>query len=505
MECEVIAPLSKKLIEALKQRVQKLETYYIELTGENLGLQFQLMVSRKDPQAFANSSNPSLGEDANYDVSPASKESKLKFQTDLVNHASMDKDHDLDGKISQCPSRTEDQLQFSVASKKNQQLSLYSSEYAKFKYGFDGSELMRSTNSITQKDQTEAILSNFMIFIQLKSLFESKVTFCEDELQCSEEEVRSRLASASEVINLSKKLLEVTSEVEKLKADKTLKKEQVQALRYCERQLETQFASLKEEKSQLEECIKILHRESIIPSKFLDGLENDLMMLNSCIDFQVSASNIVERKLPELESVWHDLKVHLSELEMENVLLSERIFGLEAVLRCLTDERESSRLVMHKLEPGTIHLQDEIRSLETQIEAQKVDMKQKSHNMHKRWSEAQEECEYLKLVNLKLESMTESLSKECCSLQKSNGELRKKNMELKKYCAVLEAELRESGKVFPDLLNKVEALEANFSLMLEEVAIKEKAMNSELDVLVCENKKQKKKIFLEESLLNQMY
>lgn len=50
-------------------------------------------------------------------------------------------------------------------------------------------------------------------------------------------------------------------------------------------------------------------------------------------------------------------------------------------------------------------------------------------------------------------------------------------MELKKYCAVLEAELRESGKVFPDLLNKVEALEAIFSLMLEEVAIKEKVMN----------------------------
>lgn len=46
-------------------------------------------------------------------------------------------------------------------------------------------------------------------------------------------------------------------------------------------------------------------------------------------------------------------------------------------------------------------------------------------------------------------------------------------MGLKKYCAVLEAELQESGKVFPDLLNKVEALEAIFSLMLEEVATKE--------------------------------
>jgi chromosome segregation ATPase len=207
----------------------------------------------------------------------------------------------------------------------------------------------------------------------------------------------------SEVTNLSKKLLEKTFEAEKLKADNMTK--------------ETQITNLLEEKSQVEEVM----------NKFLGDLHNDLMVLNGSMDFQDTTSKILERKLAEIENGRHDLEVHLSKLEVENVQLSQRIFGLEAVLRCVTDEKEANRLVNQKLESHAISLKDEIRRLETQLEEQRVDMKQKLQNMQNMWLEAQEE--YVKLVNPSLQLMTGGLSEECSSLQKSNGELRKKNWE----------------------------------------------------------------------------
>lgn len=251
----------------------------------------------------------------------------------------------------------------------------------------------------------------------------------------------------SEVTQLSKKLLEKTFTMMK----------------------ETQITNLQEEKSQVEEVI----------NKFLGDLHNDLMVVNS---------KILERKLAEIENGRHDLEVHLSELEVENVELSERIFGLEAVLRCVTVEKEANRLVNQKLESHAISLKDEIRRLETQLEEQKVDMKQKLQNMQNRWLEAQEE--YVKLVNPSVQLMTGGLSEECSSLQKSNGELRKKNWELHKHCTVLEAKQLESHKVFSQALNEVEALEEKISLM-QEVASKEKAITSELDVLLHGNQRLK--------------
>jgi hypothetical protein len=137
-----------------------------------------------------------------------------------------------------------------------------------------------------------------------------------------------------------------------------MKEEQVQALRYCQTELETKITNLQEEKSQVEEVIK----------KFLGDLHNDLMVVNGSMDFQDTTSKIIERKLAEIENGRHDLEVHLSELEVENVQLSQRIFGLEAVLRYVADEEEANCLVNQKLESHAISLKDEIRRLETQLE-----------------------------------------------------------------------------------------------------------------------------------------
>ncbi|KAF2318447.1 hypothetical protein GH714_007786 [Hevea brasiliensis] len=156
-------------------------------------------------------------------------------------------------------------------------------------------------------------------------------------------------------------------------------------------------------------------------------------------------------------------------------------------------------------ESCAVNLQEEVRILKRELEAQKCDKKQKLQDMQKKWLEAQEECEYLKIANLKLQTTAESLIDECSSLQQSIVELRKQKMELHEHCTFLEAELSELQKSFSDMFKEVEALEGKYTFMLEEIASKEKALSLELDALLQENKKYKEKLDLEESQLNQMY
>ncbi|KAL5569483.1 hypothetical protein UlMin_026058 [Ulmus minor] len=78
------------------------------------------------------------------------------------------------------------------------------------------------------------------------------------------------------------------------------------------------------------------------------------------------------------------------------------------------------------------------------------------------WLEAQE-CDYLSITDQKLQATTESITKECGWLEKSNGDLRKKTCELK-----------ASQKILSNTLKEIDALEAKFSLILEGVSLKEK-------------------------------
>lgn len=426
-----------------------------------------------------------------------------------------------------------EQIQLSLANIKKQQYTLYSPENIECKYGVYSPKFLKNTELITQKAQVESILNNL---IQLNKLFEAKTTESEDELH-SREGIRARntndnlvqdelvcndlkendppfscqgssslnIELESEFTDLSKELLVKICEIDKLKANHLLKEEEIVAVRHCQRDLETQISNLQAEKRQLEENMEIMQRESSVTSKCLDDLRNDMVLLNTSMESQVSSNKILERKSLELESSKDELELHLSELEEENVQLSERISGLEAQLRYFTDERESGRLVLQNSESHAKHLQDEIRRLETEMQAQKVDMKQKLQDMQKRWLASQEECEYLKQANPKLQATAESLIEECSSLQKSNGELRKQKLEMYERCTVLEAKLRESQEYFLYCSRKIEDLEETLSSTLEEISVKEKTLNTELETLVQENRNHKEKLAVEENLLNQMY
>ncbi|XP_059666011.1 uncharacterized protein LOC132311882 isoform X2 [Cornus florida] len=423
------------------------------------------------------------------------------------------------------------QLQLFFINLKKQPYTLHIPVNTDCNYAID---YLAIANSITQKEQVATFLDNL---IQLNNLFETRITVSEGDLQCSEEEIRARITNASEVLNkldgdnlekntlvfssqepkslneklesrvadLSNELLAKDVGIGELKVDHLLKEEEIKALMHHQRDLENQISDLKKTKGEMEENMDVMQREGSTASKCLDELRNDMMVLSSCMDSHVSANKVLQRKILELESSKQELELHLSELEEENVYLSERVSGLEAQLRYLTDAKESSRLELQHSESHIINLQDVIRTLENEMEAQKIDMKEKLQDMHKQWLEAQEECEYMKKANPKLQATAESLIDECSSLQNLNGELRQQKIDLNKRCTILEKDLRESRNKFSDYSEKIDFLEAKFSSMLEEIASKEKTLNSELDALCHQNKEHTEKIILEESLLNQMY
>ncbi|PIA54916.1 hypothetical protein AQUCO_00901075v1 [Aquilegia coerulea] len=391
-----------------------------------------------------------------------------------------------------------------------------------------------SPNITTQKFEAEAILNNFT---ELNKLLETKTSECEIVFQRIEAELRERNECATDALEnleqfdskknaphgrsqelknlktkpeakdsyLNNDLLAKGTETKALETSLLLKEEEIEVLRHSLKEAEAQISDLQKEKFLLEEKLEVISRGSSITSKCLDDVRNDMLMLTSNLDSHVSANKMLERKSSELESGKREIELHLLELEEENVQLSERLSGMEAQLRYLTDEKESGRLELENSKSLSTDLRNEIKRLEAEIEIQKVDLKNKLQDMQKRWSEAQEECEYLKRANPKLQATAESLIEECDSMQKLNGELRKQKLELHDRCTHLEAELRESRNSFFDCCKKIEILELKFSSMQEDFISKEKILTSELDSLLQENKEHKEKLILEESLLSQMY
>ncbi|XP_076887107.1 uncharacterized protein LOC143537166 isoform X2 [Bidens hawaiensis] len=250
----------------------------------------------------------------------------------------------------------------------------------------------------------------------------------------------------------------------------------------------SQLSDLKLVNNQLEESLKLVQKQ-----------------LDDTKDSHVSSNKILETKLLELETHNHELEKQLAEFEEDNLHLSGRIAGLESQLRYLTDDRESSRLEAEHSESQVLKLQAEIGKLENELEAMKVDTRQKVQDMQKRFLEAQEECEYLKKANPKLESTTENLMEECSLLQKSNSELRQQRLELNNRCTVLETKLRESQDSFLKLSKFSEDLEEKLSSTIDGIESKENVFSSEIDGLHVKLKEHMEKCVNEENMLNQMY
>ncbi|KAK4789814.1 hypothetical protein SAY86_017118 [Trapa natans] len=472
-------------IESLKLKVQELERDCNELTDENLQLLFKLKESPnlQISDSHSNASGKECQEDELFRSGQRRLESRIHYVEEqlsmkngeclnLQNKCAELEDHlqTFRVRVSQldvelCESHAEAdgwETRFSELEKqfedykKQREVSVV--DDANFSSSPDDIEMMKGTYFVTQGSEQEAVLDKL---VDKKNLMEKEdseknkgTAEVENPVLTLNQQPRVLLPTLeSKSSYLHTELLSKALEMDNTKAEHMLNPGEADALGGQERELERRVSQI-DEKSQL-----------------------------------VLANEVLKRKLSELKLEWSALEEHLSELEKDNVSLSERICGLEAQLRYLTDEREMSRSALQVSESRCLKLQEDVSKLESRIKELKVDLREKLNELQKQLLETKEECGYLRIANKKLEATAESVIEECSLLQKSNTELRAENLELNGNFMVLQAELTESNRVFAQLSAEIEVLLDKCNSVLEETALKESAINAELDALLLENKR----------------
>ncbi|KAL2323169.1 hypothetical protein Fmac_027548 [Flemingia macrophylla] len=258
----------------------------------------------------------------------------------------------------------------------------------------------------------------------------------------------SKLALEVRITDLNKELTNKSSVIGNLEANLSYKEKEIEVQQKQLSELEAKVYRLEQEKSQLEK-----HMEAVIK-------ENR-----------------------------HELELHISDIEQEKQQLSTHTSVLEDQLRDLTNEQEFHLSELENSRSQVARLQETIIVMKSEIDSSTEDFKQKMKVAQIRWSEAQEECDYLRGANQKLQITGEKLEEECSSLEKLNGDMRQQNLKLEEYCSLMGDRLRESDERFIKCSKRVELLEKKFTLMLEDIASKEKHLLSDLDGFFDENMK----------------
>ncbi|KAM0949498.1 putative NT-type C2 domain-containing protein [Dioscorea sansibarensis] len=383
-----------------------------------------------------------------------------------------------------------------------------------------------STDAVTQKGQVDNMVKRFVKF---NEILESKLVECRALIQFADGDNKQRDQNSVEAKRWLKdnllyeqqfgaveakensrngdahiELIESKSMIEELKAVCSSKDEQVDDLRNSNRELEDLLSDIRREKDQLEEQLNTALGEINVASNCLEDARHEVMMLKGSVDSHASANKMLERKLVELESSKNELDLHISELEKENVQLSERIFGLEAQLRYLTNEKESNRLELEDSKAHIADLKDQLSSLQTAMDSQKLGLELKLQEAQKILAESQEESELLKRAQSKQQGTIENLMEECVSLQKSTADLKKQKLDLHGQNSRLEVELGESLKKSADFCEKVEFLEGKLSLLQKDIILKENSLATKVEDIYKENKELEERIRQAHILLNQL-
>lgn len=506
-----------KEIESLREKVQELERDCTELTDENLELLFKLKDSNKtDIRKCASfdsmssehpnvcPSDASEVSDPNFHISHLEEELKKKVGEEEQKTGSESSEHyyteiskqldtafDLLMKpwydLSSDQNGTRDGFLDGLVTgnKRKSAMSMMSAEYIL--------SFLRELNKQMEVRMTVCgkMIGNHEIEVQERNdvIADAKRKMEESILQVQELE-KSMAKTEENYANLMKELDQKRSEIDLLEANLLSKEQENNFLLHRQRELEAEVSELQLEKSHLEQNIELALRERNI-STDLENLQNDLT-----VSSHVSANADLEKSLEMLEREKGELEYTMLGFEEENTQLHECVSGLETQVKQLKDEKEFSLRETDNLKSVAMNLQ----KLKTEMDIQILDLEQKVEDMQKRWLGAQEECEYLKGENKTLQASAASSVQDCMKLQDSNSELERVNRELQKNCSALVSQLCESKKSLSGCFRKAELLEDRLTLVLDDFAVRENSLRSELDALVKQNIPQKEKLALEESL-----
>uniref|UniRef100_M8BQK7 Uncharacterized protein n=1 Tax=Aegilops tauschii TaxID=37682 RepID=M8BQK7_AEGTA len=388
-------------------------------------------------------------------------------------------------------------------------------------------ELLVLTSSVeshvSANEVHETKISEFVRTVMLKEQEIDGLQLCTREMentvadiQKEKSQLEERLAASLEESSMTSKLLDEAREdllvlsssvdshvsangvletkINELVRTVMLKEQEINGLQHCTTEMENTISDIQKEKDQLEERLAASLEESSMTSKCLDEAREDLLVLTSSVDSHASANKVLETKISELESRKVELELLVTKLEQENIEFSEFISELEAQLTSLTSEEESTRLEMDYSIALIANLKDLVEQQQAEMEAQKLEMKQKHLESQTRLSEVQEDSEALRRSNAKLQATIDSVAEECSSLQTLTTDLKKQKLELHDHCAQLEQQLDQSKRKTMDLFETAEFLEAKLSTLQKEVTLKEQSLLSELENIFQEHKEHEERI-----------
>ncbi|XP_057832801.2 uncharacterized protein LOC131043587 isoform X2 [Cryptomeria japonica] len=281
--------------------------------------------------------------------------------------------------------------------------------------------------------------------------------------------------------------VELQADIQKLKEEQRSSRSSMEELQF-QLSLHTEEAqSLRSSKCEFEMQVSNLQMEKV-------NLEDELQITQEEI-------KTAKRKAVELDSTKEELERHITDLEVENVQLSERILGLEAQLRYITEERESYKLDVENAKSHGIELQTNLHKLELDLREEITKLQDNLRESESKLSRSLEEAEFHKREHQKTHLKLDVLMKE---YTESKSRQEQEILDLSASCANREEQLDELRGQLSFSVQQVKSLESEVAILQKDMAKKEKVWSVEMEALLVSSKENEQAKLRSEEALSQV-